>query len=83
MAPLKIGVLALQGAFEEHQQLLESMSIPAIPDGITTVQVKTPAALEGLDGIVLPGGESTAMGLIGAADGGSMWTALKKVILLF
>mmetsp|Transcript_10491 Transcript_10491/g.21577 ORF Transcript_10491/g.21577 Transcript_10491/m.21577 type:complete len:319 (+) Transcript_10491:74-1030(+) len=53
-----VGVLALQGAFEEHQKCLEDV-------GCRTVQVRTPQDLENLDGIVLPGGESTAMGLIG------------------
>eukprot|EP00523_Entomoneis_sp_CCMP467_P019571 CAMPEP_0168813926 /NCGR_PEP_ID=MMETSP0726-20121227/5416_1 /TAXON_ID=265536 /ORGANISM="Amphiprora sp., Strain CCMP467" /LENGTH=306 /DNA_ID=CAMNT_0008866083 /DNA_START=18 /DNA_END=938 /DNA_ORIENTATION=+ len=53
-----VGVLALQGAFEEHQRCLESV-------GCRTVQVRTPVDLNNLDGIVLPGGESTAMGLIG------------------
>ena len=43
-------------------------------------QVRTPQELKGLDGIVLPGGESTAMGLIGTCgrDGGNMWTALQE-----
>mmetsp|Transcript_25614 Transcript_25614/g.39370 ORF Transcript_25614/g.39370 Transcript_25614/m.39370 type:complete len:310 (+) Transcript_25614:143-1072(+) len=71
-APL-IGVLALQGAFEEHQQCLEAV-------GVRTVQVRTPQELDGLDGIVLPGGESTAMGLIGRAatfQGQNMWEALQ------
>jgi len=66
---LTIGVLALQGAFEEHQQLLESL-------GCNTVQVKVPSQLEGLDGIVFPGGESTAMGLIGKQTG--IWEALQE-----
>eukprot|EP00549_Striatella_unipunctata_P001924 CAMPEP_0118688586 /NCGR_PEP_ID=MMETSP0800-20121206/9005_1 /TAXON_ID=210618 ORGANISM="Striatella unipunctata, Strain CCMP2910" /NCGR_SAMPLE_ID=MMETSP0800 /ASSEMBLY_ACC=CAM_ASM_000638 /LENGTH=291 /DNA_ID=CAMNT_0006585867 /DNA_START=20 /DNA_END=895 /DNA_ORIENTATION=+ len=65
-----IGVLALQGAFEEHQQHLEAI-------GCQTRQVRTPQQLEGLDAIVLPGGESTAMGLIGTSGGDNMWTALK------
>lgn len=41
-------------------------------------QVKTPAELEGIDGIVLPGGESTAMGLIGTSGGKNMWVALQE-----
>jgi len=41
-------------------------------------QVRTPQQLQGLDGIVLPGGESTAMGLIGTSGSGSMWTALQE-----
>lgn len=71
-AEVTIGVLALQGAFEEHQERLERL------DGIKTVQVRTPADLASIDGIVLPGGESTAMGLIGSHDG--TWEALKKFI---
>lgn len=66
-----IGVLALQGAFEEHQQCLEAV-------GCKTVQVRTPKELEGLDGLVLPGGESTAMGLIGTGGASTMWDALKE-----
>mmetsp|Transcript_8202 Transcript_8202/g.23573 ORF Transcript_8202/g.23573 Transcript_8202/m.23573 type:complete len:305 (+) Transcript_8202:146-1060(+) len=70
-----IGVLALQGAFEEHQHCLESV-------GCRTKQVRTVTDLEGIDGIVLPGGESTAMGLIGTSsatpDGKNMWDALKE-----
>lgn len=64
-----IGVLALQGAFEEHQECIEKGT------GCKTIQVKTPAQLEGIDGIIFPGGESTAMGLIGTVD--DMWEALK------
>jgi len=67
-----VGVLALQGAFEEHQERLERIG------GVKTVQVRTPADLDSLDGIVLPGGESTAMGLIGSHDG--TWDALKRFI---
>lgn len=70
-----VGVLALQGAFEEHQACLEAA-------GCRTRQVRTPLELEGLDGIVLPGGESTAMGLIGTAtragSGKDMWECLKE-----
>uniref|UniRef100_A0A7S2EIR1 glutaminase n=1 Tax=Trieres chinensis TaxID=1514140 RepID=A0A7S2EIR1_TRICV len=69
-----IGVLALQGAFEEHQSLLEST--PHLT--VATRQVRTPSELEGLDGIVFPGGESTAMGLIGKQNG--MWDALKDYV---
>jgi len=65
-----IGVLALQGAFEEHQSILENL-------GCKTVQVRTPSELSKLDGLVLPGGESTAMGLIG---NGILWNELKSFI---
>jgi pyridoxal 5'-phosphate synthase pdxT subunit len=54
---LKIGVLALQGAFVEHCQLLERL-------GVTVVEVRLPEHLQSLDGLIMPGGESTSMGLI-------------------
>ncbi|WP_432663063.1 pyridoxal 5'-phosphate synthase glutaminase subunit PdxT [Wukongibacter baidiensis] len=50
-----IGVLALQGAFREHMKSLEKI-------GIQGRLVKGNKDLEGIDGIILPGGESTAMG---------------------
>lgn len=68
-----IGVLALQGAFEEHQECIEKST------GCKTVQVRTPAELENIDGIILPGGESTSMGLIGTID--NMWSALQNFII--
>jgi 5'-phosphate synthase pdxT subunit len=49
-----VGVLALQGAFAAHQRALESA-------GATTRQVRQPDDLEGLDALVMPGGESTTM----------------------
>lgn len=52
-APL-IGVLALQGAFREHVRALEAC-------GARTRLVRLPADLDGLDGLVIPGGESTTM----------------------
>ncbi|MEL6403844.1 MAG: pyridoxal 5'-phosphate synthase glutaminase subunit PdxT [Chloroflexota bacterium] len=51
----KIGILALQGAFIEHQQQFDAL-------GAETVQVRLPEHLEGLDGLVIPGGESTTIG---------------------
>ena len=54
---VKIGVLALQGAFAEHVAILRRL-------GADPVEVRTPAQLEGLDGLILPGGESTTMGLV-------------------
>src|SRR3954462_11319153 len=51
---MKAGVLALQGAFREHREVLDAL-------GVDTVQVRTPAGLAGLDAIVVPGGESTTM----------------------
>lgn len=51
---MKIGVLALQGAFREHLDTLASI-------GIEGVRVREPADLEGVSGLILPGGESTTM----------------------
>jgi 5'-phosphate synthase pdxT subunit len=52
---LKIGVLALQGDFIEHQNLLEGLSVD-------TVQVRKPEHLKDLDSLIIPGGESTTIG---------------------
>jgi len=52
--PVRIGVLAVQGAFAEHIQLLRQLGVEAVP-------VRLPGDLEELSGIILPGGESTTM----------------------
>ena len=52
--PPLIGVLALQGAFREHAKVLRSL-------GAEVVEVRLPEELEGLDGLVIPGGESTTI----------------------
>ena len=52
---MKIGVLALQGAFIEHIKLLRKL-------GVEAVEVRLPQDLEGLDGLIIPGGESTTIG---------------------
>jgi 5'-phosphate synthase pdxT subunit len=49
---VKIGILAVQGDFEAHAAMLERL-------GAHTVEVRTPADLDGCDGLILPGGEST------------------------
>ena len=72
--PLTIGVLALQGAFAEHQSSLHSLS-----PQIRTIQIRTPDQLANIDGIILPGGESTAMGLIGDSTQG-LWEALGSFV---
>jgi pyridoxal 5'-phosphate synthase pdxT subunit len=51
-----VGVLAIQGDFEAHAAVLERL-------GVEPRIVRTPADLEGLDGLVIPGGESTTMTL--------------------
>jgi len=52
---LKIGVLALQGDFAEHLVMLKAL-------GVETSEVRLPAHLKGLDGLIIPGGESTTIG---------------------
>ena len=51
-----VGVLALQGDFQAHSRVLRGL-------GADVREVRTPAGLEGLDGLVIPGGESTTMTL--------------------
>ena len=57
---MKIGVLALQGDFHEHQVMLEGL-------GAEVVQVRLPRHLEGLNGLIIPGGESTTIGKLAVA----------------
>ncbi len=57
---MRIGVLALQGDFAEHQVMLESL-------GAKVVQVRLPEQLEGLNGLIIPGGESTTIGKLATA----------------
>lgn len=52
---LLIGVLALQGSFREHIQVLQNL-------GVQTRKVRLPEHLTGLDGLIIPGGESTTIG---------------------
>jgi len=61
-AGVVIGVLALQGAFESHQQRLAEL-------GALTRQVRTPHDLAGVDALVMPGGESTTMSKLLATSG--------------
>ncbi|MFK7802416.1 MAG: pyridoxal 5'-phosphate synthase glutaminase subunit PdxT [Anaerolineae bacterium] len=51
---MKIGVLALQGAFQEHIKMLTQMEVD-------TAEVRLPADLHRLDGLIIPGGESTTI----------------------
>ncbi len=53
----RIGILALQGAFLEHEQAFQRL-------GADAVEVRLPEQLEGLDGLVIPGGESTTLSLL-------------------
>jgi 5'-phosphate synthase pdxT subunit len=52
---MKIGVLAIQGDFAEHISILKRI-------GVETTEVRLPSHLNGLDGLILPGGESTTFG---------------------
>jgi pyridoxal 5'-phosphate synthase pdxT subunit len=58
----KIGVLALQGDFREHAEILEGL-------GVEPVEVRDIEDLEGLAGIIVPGGESTAIGNLMVSSG--------------
>lgn len=59
---LKVGVLALQGAFREHAQVLDAL-------GAHPVEVRGPDDLAGVEALVLPGGESTTMSLLLGSSG--------------
>lgn len=84
---MKIGILAVQGDFEAHAATLAGL-------GVETQEVRTPADLEGCDGLILPGGESTTQlqflqeeGLFGAirefaAEGGAIFGTCAGAILL-
>ena len=54
---MKVGILSLQGSFFDHQKSLDLISLESL-------LVKTPEDLDKVDGIILPGGESTAMSKI-------------------
>jgi 5'-phosphate synthase pdxT subunit len=56
MPVLTVGILALQGDFEAHAKVVRAL-------GHTSREVRVPADLEGLDALILPGGESTTMTL--------------------
>src|SRR5262249_55420309 len=51
---MKVGVLALQGSFREHREVLDAL-------GVEAVEVRVPESLAALDAVILPGGESTTM----------------------
>jgi|TARA_B100002003_G_scaffold5468_1_gene5035 5'-phosphate synthase pdxT subunit len=54
---MKVGVLALQGAFARHAAVLTDV-------GVTPIEVRTPEHLSGVDALVMPGGESTTMSML-------------------
>lgn len=51
----RVGVLALQGDFREHRALLDDL-------GVESIAIKLPAQLDEIDGLIIPGGESTTIG---------------------
>ena len=57
MSEIRLGVLALQGAFREHIAMLKRLNVEA-------VEVRLAQELADLDGLIIPGGESTSMGLV-------------------
>jgi len=59
---VRIGVLALQGAFTEHIAMLRGL-------GVEGTEVRLPGQLKGLEGLIIPGGESTAIGKLAVAYG--------------
>jgi 5'-phosphate synthase pdxT subunit len=59
---MRIGVLALQGDFREHVEMLKRM-------GVEAGEVRRAHELEGLDGLIIPGGESTTIGKIATEYG--------------
>ena len=59
---MNIGVLALQGDFLEHQKMLERL-------GARVIQVRLPQHLQDLDGLIIPGGESTTIGKLAVEFG--------------
>lgn len=67
-----VGVLALQGAFAAHERALGQL-------GVATRQVRTPAHLAGLAGLVMPGGESTTMSRLLTTSG--LFDELKPLIV--
>jgi 5'-phosphate synthase pdxT subunit len=59
---MQIGILALQGDFAEHEVMLRRM-------GVTVTEVRLPKHLEGLDGLIIPGGESTTIAKLAVSYG--------------
>ncbi|KAJ7499713.1 PdxT/SNO family [Mycena latifolia] len=65
-ATVTIGILALQGAFAEHQTRLQNLRLKRT---IATVLVKTPEDLQRCDALIIPGGESTTIALLARLSG--------------
>lgn len=63
-----IGILSLQGAIEEHEKSIR-LAAQDLKLNVETRRVITPEEIDEVDGLILPGGESTAMTLIGQKNG--------------
>mmetsp|Transcript_22071 Transcript_22071/g.36825 ORF Transcript_22071/g.36825 Transcript_22071/m.36825 type:complete len:257 (-) Transcript_22071:249-1019(-) len=86
--PVCVGVLALQGSYREHMTCLRKTGVQ------TVVEIKKPNQLEGIDGLIIPGGESTTMALVAhrwglidalrefAASGKPIWGTCAGLIFL-
>ncbi len=59
---MKVGALALQGDFREHLAMVRQL-------GVEGVEVRTPEELDGIDALIIPGGESTAIGRLATIYG--------------
>jgi 5'-phosphate synthase pdxT subunit len=59
---MRVGILALQGDFAEHRVMLQRL-------GVTTEDVRLPAQLESLNGLIIPGGESTTIAKLAVSYG--------------
>ena len=66
-----VGVLALQGAFNSHAKVLDSI-------GVATQEVRTPQDLSSVDALVMPGGESTTMSQL--LESSELFEPIKKLI---
>ena len=68
---MTIGVLALQGAFREHRQVLNRLGVPSL-------EVRRAEQLDDVDGLIIPGGESTTIGKL--MDRGAFWEPMARFI---
>ncbi len=68
---MKVGVLALQGAFAEHEAVFSSL-------GVETSQIRRPEELSDIDALVIPGGESTVLSKL--MDSSGLFEPIKKLV---
>jgi len=83
---IKIAVLALQGGFKEHVDMINSLSTDFKSSNNVNIQVKEIKSYEQItefkpDGVILPGGESTSMSIIASSNkGGNIFDYLKQFV---